>query len=732
MSFLTQDNNTYINIKLTDTGRRRLAQGKLTFDQAVFSDREINYAFDRKYNASWNLNPNPAGRIILSGNSVFSPKDDHPQLNTNNYDGSQAYSLASSVHLKHEIMTAQTESTGFWSAVTEGTNDKIGDYYLKNNWIYSGFNSSSTQEGEVDFTFNTANVLAGVLPKKGQMMYLRVFQPTNTSNSLSGISESRLNRIPLVSQWYRINNEVSSSLRTTDRRTPFIAATASGQDKLFAYYVYEHDAVQDYYGSAVTVNTPVWNMNIVRTSREIGHARKAVGGNTGHSYTNYGSAAYAGAKEFFDFDENQRQVGFLHYSNESSGQTYWDSIVPGATQIDIPDLLWHRTTDPSGNLYMSGSAVSCGHRFTDYGSDIVYDSKAGTNYTLLKDGVTGDTITVGRVYYDLKTIVLTDPELLTALSYKSNRNWTLPAMQFSTSSSPKLPFNSINKPGFMKSNHNYYMTYVMEPGNITYTSPSNVYADTKNFGQYNYLHCGYIQKLSGFTDEYGNNQHLRGKFPQGQLPFMRDNQTFESFSGTGWGASKVQILVQEVPINRDGGADSLHPGRWSGCSQLSLGTQINDPAGVFVYGRGGSSGRLIEPSQLYEAEFIVSQADITTGATLPYYSTGRTYELMDFFTGYVDEKNNGLPLGGERFFFGNIKTVKKKVRYDTYITLLVADTELNTSLNQTFDIEKDSSAYITEVGVLNQDGELVAIGKPTRPIKKDSGDWRVLQLKLEF
>ncbi|MDG1949804.1 MAG: hypothetical protein P8J32_03205, partial [bacterium] len=553
---------------------------------------------------------------------------------------------------------------------------------------------------------------------------------TDATTTLSGETEARYNNVPLISQWYRIKYESGANLRTTDRRVPFIAA-ASGQDKIFPYFVYEHDAVQDYYGSAVTINTPVWNLNIVRTSREIGHSRKAVGANTGHSYTNYGSAAYAGAKEFFDFDENQRQIGFLHYSNESSGQTYWDSIIPGATQVDIPDLLWHRTTDQSGNWFMSGSAVSCGHRFTDYGSETLYDSKAGTNYTLLKDGVTGSPITVGRVYYDLKTIVLTDPELLTALSYKSNRNWTMPPMEFSTSSNPLLPFNSVNKPGFMKSNHNYYMTYVTEPGQLSYTTSTNVYNPIRNFGQYHYLHCGYIQKLSGYTDENGNHQHLRGRFPQGQFPFMRNNQTFEAFSGTGWSASKVQILVQEVPVNRDGGADSLHPGKWSGCSSLVTNDlTTGDTAGVFAYGNGSS--QLIEPSQLYNTQFIVSQADITTGRTLPYYTEGRPYELMDFFTGYVDEKNNGLPLGGERFFFGNIKTAKKKVRHDTYITLVVANTELNTSLNPSFDAEQDSSTYITEVGVLNQDGELVAVGKPTHPIKKDSGDWKVLQLKLEF
>jgi len=75
-------------------------------------------------------------------------------------------------------------------------------------------------------------------------------------------------------------------------------------------------------------------------------------------------------------------------------------------------------------------------------------------------------------------------------------------------------------------------------------------------------------------------------------------------------------------------------------------------------------------------------------------------------------------LGSENHFFGNIKTAKKKVRYDTYITLVVEGGELNSSQNSSFDAEKNDNTYITEIGVLNSDGELVAVGKPTRPIRK--------------
>lgn len=730
MSFLTQNSDTYINIKLTDTGRRRLAQGRLTFDSAVISDREMKYDSDRRYDFN-NLNANTGTGIVFSGNSILSPKDDHPFLPLTNYDGSQAFSLTTSIHIKREVFTAQTQSTGIWSAITEGSKHKIGNYHLDlAKCVYTGYNRTSLYVGSIDQIHEPINVSNGAMPNAGDLVYHRFALATDAINSIElTASTFWTNQIALPCQWYRVKTLPSSNVTTYDRNSAFVKAD-SGGNKTIGHAVYRFNHIDNYLGSAATVNTGVWNLNIVRTSRHIGHAKKAVGSNTGHSYTNYGSTRFNGAKQLFDFDQNQTAVGFLHYSNEMTGQTYWDGLVPGTVEVDMPDLMWHRATDSSGNFFVSGTAISSGHRFVDYGSDTYLDAKAGSYYTKLKDGITGNPLTVGRVYYDLKTIVITDPELLAAMSYKSNRNWTLPPMEFSTTSMPKAPFTITSKPGFMKSNHNYYVTYFAVANDGTTTN----YSYGRNFGQQLYAPCNYIQKLSGYTDENGNHRHLRGTVTPGTLPYMRTTPQFDlEFSGTGWSAVKWQILVQEVPANLDNGIDSLHPGKWSGCSSVSGFTAVPDPAGAMIY--GNDSHRLIGANDLYNAEFIVSQADITTGNTYPLLQTGPSKNLFgmpEFFNIHDDLKNNGLNFGGENMFNGNIKCVKKKERYDTYITLVVGQNQLNTSLNSTFDSELDSDTYVTEIGVLNSDGELVAVGKPTRPIKKNSGEWKVLQLKLEF
>ena len=62
MSFLPKEPTTFINIKLTDAGRRLLSLGRLTFDKAALSDREMNYSVDR------------TGFYNIENNRVLSPR----------------------------------------------------------------------------------------------------------------------------------------------------------------------------------------------------------------------------------------------------------------------------------------------------------------------------------------------------------------------------------------------------------------------------------------------------------------------------------------------------------------------------------------------------------------------------------------------------------------------------------------------------------------------------------
>jgi hypothetical protein len=49
MAFILKNNPTVINIKLTNAGRKALAEGRLNFDKWAVGDSEIDYRLDVNY-----------------------------------------------------------------------------------------------------------------------------------------------------------------------------------------------------------------------------------------------------------------------------------------------------------------------------------------------------------------------------------------------------------------------------------------------------------------------------------------------------------------------------------------------------------------------------------------------------------------------------------------------------------------------------------------------------------
>ena len=74
MSYIINNASAFVNIKLTENGRQKLAQGKLNFNSWGIGDSEINY--DRE-----STNDNNQGDISLSGYSrVLRPFDRQPNI----------------------------------------------------------------------------------------------------------------------------------------------------------------------------------------------------------------------------------------------------------------------------------------------------------------------------------------------------------------------------------------------------------------------------------------------------------------------------------------------------------------------------------------------------------------------------------------------------------------------------------------------------------------------------
>ncbi|HSG31284.1 MAG TPA: hypothetical protein VLB82_07015 [Thermodesulfobacteriota bacterium] len=681
MSYLPKEPTTFINIKLTDSGRQLLSLGKLTFDKVALSDREVNYGIDR------------TGFYDIGCDRILSPKDDNP-IFINNFDGTPSVP-PQSVGSSTESITAATASNGFFTGTTN--NFGFDDNEFKGYGVITYSATTISGNTEIFMTGGTA------FPNIGELAFV-TWQPPQNSGFTPSSEFAVFSGNPTNYLWYRVMSaDTSTGLVSFDRPIPNFGDTSTSSISVNSYF-YPYNGVEDYYGSAATVNTKVWNMSITRTSSVIGTDSSISG------YTSYGSIEYNGTKQYLGFSSETRAFGVIHYTNEYTGNTYAEQLVEKTVEIDLPTVMWHKF--PASNI---GEASTWGLKLNDVIGNTIFDSAAGTTYRLLRDGYSTNSKIVGRVYHKLKIFIITDPELLTALSYKSNRNYTLPPVDLDTSLIPGTACSTTLNPGFistglLKTGYTYYVTYITE---------SDDYLSGTSFGYPQSLHCGYVSKIDGQVDVNGDPQYLKISFPPATFPYLRSSANMSAssaFSGTGWNANRVQVLVNEVDSVNFPELNTINTVPSDSWVRVSTGKGN----GIYTGATGSST---INPLNLAGHQFIVSQED---------YNTGSTYVLGSDFTTNNDVNLDGLFFGNESFFYGNVKTIIKATVFKTVITVLAPDNLYNTSLNSSFSTVLDSDTYISEFGVFNNNDVLVAVGKPTYPIKKNSSRYLTFQLEMDF
>lgn len=681
MSFLSQEPIVFINIKLTDDGRKMLSLGKLNFSKAIISDREVNYGIDRIF-----------GYNISCSNRVLSPKDAQPVLPLTNFDGTAPLAIQSISSAK-QIVSASTNSTGFFTGSTQNwainSNQTLG--YSKISY------SADTPNGDTSIKMSGGTYF----PKSGDLMFV-MWEPIQNSGKTYNSNTLISSGNPTVALWNRvISSNTGTSEVFLDRNLPDFGTTNVLSSQAVNAYFYPYNGISTYYGSATTVQTQVWNMNIVRTSSVIGTDNSMSG------YTSYGSIEYNGAKQFLGFSSETKDFGVVHYSNNFSGNTYAEQLVEGTVVLDIPYIMWHNTAANAGQGMTLGLSLS------DYAGPTIFDSIAGTSYRQLRDGSSLSSMIVGRVYHKLKIMIITDPELLTALTYKYNRSFTLPSLTLDSTSVPKYPLTSSDATGLLQTGYSYYVTYVVE-NQLPYLSGVS-------FGYPQTINCGYISKIDGVGDVNGSAQFLKANFASNGFPFLRNGASMDansSYSGTGWAASKVQLLVNKVNTTTypNMKIDNLPTNNWTLISDESIGGN-----GIFS---GGSSS--IDANSLLTFTYVASNEDYASGSTL---ALSGKYSA---FTMNSDYLQSGLTFGDESFFFGNVKADILATVFKTVLTILVPDTSFNASTNPSFDSLLDTNTFITEIGVLDSNNVLVGVGKPTYPITKSSSRYLVFQLEIDF
>jgi len=701
MSYII-NNSTFVSLKLTDKGREGISKGNINFSYWSLGDSEINY--DRESIRESNLSD-----ISLSGTSnIIRPKDRNNELvyrllENETDNGFKDLTNANISSLK-VVVNNQAKTRGFFSGNTiSGFTTLTGSPYT----VESSLLNNNQLSGGTTLTIGTGSTL-----NVGDLLLISM------TNDVVGNIPVNSNDTPLPYYWYKIQS-YSGGTVTLDRSLPNQPTTSS---TLFSqYYIYRGGNVYDGIASGNTTSywdtntlafnatcdiscsdVPVWNQNNIFCENLLGFS-----GSTNEDYTKYGSYTYLGTKyPFMDYscdnssidstiscdgfsmiDNVKKNIAVLHYTNNTVSNFYGEFFFLDDSQskilsLDMPNMMYHRRFFQSGSTF--GDVM--GMRFISSGSVKTIN---GIDYVdLIEDPSLIDSLAtprvVGKVFINLKMVVIDDEEIVMAMSYKSNRNWTLPNLTASVS-------NNVNNDGVLDENKVMYVTYRLSNDSLT--------GLTKTIHNQNYLKV--INNTSTSKD-------VEFKFENvGYLPYMRKKESI-TYDGLGFYADKFEVLYQIV----DNTSDRPQSDQWLVYDYTSTGIT------------NGISGETIDPLLIENQNPNVNSFKIDKNI----FSGSTTYNLSDDISLPTNLQPNVLQFGDERFFYGNIDTFIGATIYKTLFKFDINPTEINSTTNPTKE-NQNTNFRISEIGIYDDKYNLIMVGKLSIPFEINNN---IIQMNLSI
>lgn len=710
MSYIINNTGPFIYTKLTEKGRELLAQGKLNFSFYALGDSEINYDREAIYDA------NLTDVTLSAGTRVLRPKDKNPNIQYYLASGATgtAFQTLTDANIKvmKVIVNNQAKTRGFFSGSTlSGFTTLVSDPYALTSSTVSdaSFSGGST----IDLGVSAATTGDYILFK--------------LSNNTLGTVALNTNTEPIPHLWYKVHDYTGTTYQL-DRALPDLQGTGG---TAVQYIVYPSGEVWDTIGSANTMSywnsqtlsfdsscdvsiadVPVWNMNIVWCENLAG-----MSGGTYEEYTKFGSYPYLGQKyPFLDYpcvassadtslkcegvslpDQTVKSLGIIHYTNNAIsnfyGEYFFNDIANGKrAELNIPDIMYHRRGFTGG----TASGDSMGMTFVASGDSKFIDGTNIEYYDLIEDPSLindVDIMTVGRVFPQLNTVVFHDDEINAAMSYKSNRNWTLPELT-ATLKNSSLGTSS----GVLGQNETMYLTYYFDNTNGTGLTTS--------------LPC---QKYARITNETAVSKDVEFKLADlDLLPYMRKKES-GSYDGRGFYGYEFKVLYQIVSDVDD----RPDPAAWKEINFTTTGLT------------GGVSGETIDPLQLENQNPITNGFEINatnaSGAT--------TFNLVPLLNLPANVNPSYLQFGDERFFYGNLDTYIGSTIFKTTFDIRVNSSQYNFTSNPTRDNNVSTNPpnlRISEVGIYDDNFNLVVISKMAKPVQLVAGDTIMIGISMDF
>jgi hypothetical protein len=124
MSFLVKTETPFINFKLTEAGREKLALGALNFSYWSVGDSEIDYQREYDYNN---------GLSIDQTSMILRPKDKQPNSKYYVSTGDAVLKTLTDTRTVKTVINNKAETKGFFSGDTNNFTTLTGNGYTKTN-----------------------------------------------------------------------------------------------------------------------------------------------------------------------------------------------------------------------------------------------------------------------------------------------------------------------------------------------------------------------------------------------------------------------------------------------------------------------------------------------------------------------------------------------------------------------------------------------------------------------
>lgn len=681
MSYIDKNSNIVISARLTDKGRSKLSLGELNFNTFKLGDSEVDYS-------------SLGSTYDITLENILRAKAWQPRAKTwllpdsSNPNGSVV--IPPLTELEIGTIVEAPEKGFFSSGNTSGTT------------IISSFTASTTDtftlneaiinvsdlDGTDTVTITTGTTTSSYEPVVGDIMMVKYSNPDLTDPQTPYTVDLT---VPVPYLFYKIQATsgtlAANTLQiTADRNFPDFS-TYGGSNTCDVIF-YPNTSGGTEFSSGLYSGGTVWNMNNVWSNQMAG-----IDLSTYEGYTRYGSESYVGTKEFLGYTSNltgsceiNKAISIIHYTNTETcdrqseltyGQRLYVELDLNETPIlKMPTLMWHRSSGTTIGQTFSGTGVE---RYVKQ-----YGSNTDIRYFNLADE---QGFNVGRIFPDQHLFTIDDDELVAAMSYKSNRNWTLPKVNLGLKTATQ---------GLANNSQDVHVTYLFNNTSSGFTAG---------------LHCQYHSciTISEVVDANGNvcgdkeSKDVEVVFPQAQLPFMKVS------GGTGWYADEFIILVQVVPEGTN-----PTPYNWYA---IDFTPEINNHV----------VGERIDPTNLENTTFLITWNKYDTAKNI----NNDKYNIHDYINIPTTAEPNILQFGDERFFFGNVEASGITNRYRTKFNFVVPPTQWNTTNNPTWP-NSGQYPHISEVIIYDTDGNVVAVGKENLPIEKDPNTTIIIEIAFDM